>query len=141
MFSISLPLILTLWWSLNAAPHPQPPLHTALSPPEGDSFIPPSLGPLRSLATFYLNFTSCPFSVYYFLTSYSPSQGPRAVNGQSCGIFFIYIVLGIHITSSPGPSSSYSPLSSPFFPLPPPTPFPPTSHPPLCTASRVVALC
>lgn len=46
------------------------PLHTTMVLPLGNSHSSPSClsGPFRSFTSFYLNFTSCPFSVYYFLT-------------------------------------------------------------------------
>lgn len=58
------------WLPLRPAP-----LHTAMALPLGNSHSSPSclFGPLRSFTSFYLNFTSCPFSVYYYLTSNSGS--------------------------------------------------------------------
>lgn len=76
--SINLSVILSRRWSLNTGCHSGRPLFTRLwlclweslilSPP-----FPVFFGPLRSFTGFYLNFTSCPFSVYYFLKSNSGS--------------------------------------------------------------------
>lgn len=71
------------------------PLHTAVALPLGNSHSSPSclFGPLRSFTSFYLNFTSCPFSVYYFLTSSSSSQrrGKGGKHAKRCGIFLSFL--------------------------------------------------
>lgn len=98
------------WLPLGPAP-----LHTAVALPLGTSHSSPSclFGPLRSFTSFYLNFTSCPFSVYYLLTSNSGSQrrGKGGKHAKRCGIFFI--VLGTHSD----PSQGTLPFPSHFFPL------------------------
>lgn len=80
------------WLPLRPAP-----LHTAVALPLGNSLSSLSclFGPLHSFTSFYLNFTSCPFSVYYFLTSSSGSQrrGEGGKHGKRCGIFFYFIFL------------------------------------------------
>lgn len=72
-----------------------PPLHTAVALPLGNSHSSPSclFGPLRSFTSFYLNFTSCPFSVYYFLNSNSGSQsrGEGGKHAKRCGIFLSFL--------------------------------------------------
>lgn len=97
------------WLPLRPAP-----LHTAVALPLGNSHSSPSclFGPLRSSTSFYLNFTSCPFSVYYFLNSNSGSQrrGKGGKHVKRCGIFFI--VLGTH----GDPSQGTLPFPSRFFP-------------------------
>lgn len=98
------------WLPLRPAP-----LHTAVALSLGNSHSSPSclFGPLRSSTSFYLNFTSCPFSVYYFLNSNSGSQrrGEGGKHAKRCGIFFI--VLGTHGDPSQGtlpfPSRFFSP--------------------------------
>lgn len=78
------------WLPLGPAP-----LHTAMALPLGTSHSLPSclFGPLRSFTSFYLNFTSCPFSVYYFLTSNSGSQrrGKGGKHAKRCGIFLSFL--------------------------------------------------
>ena len=70
------------WLPLRPAP-----LHTAVALPLGKSHsfppFPVFFGPLRSFTGFYLNFTSCPFSVYYFLKSNSGSL-EKGGGGEAC---------------------------------------------------------
>lgn len=70
------------------------PLHTLMALPLGNFHSSPSclFGPLRSFTSFYLNFTSCPFSVYYFLTSSSGSRrrGKEGKHTKRFGIFFFF---------------------------------------------------
>lgn len=78
------------WLPLRPAP-----LHTAVALPLGNSHSSPSclFGPLRSFTSFYLNFTSCPFSVYYFLNSNSGSRrrGEGGKHAKRCGIFLSFL--------------------------------------------------
>lgn len=90
--SINLSVILSRRWSLNTGCHSGQPLFTQpwLCLWETLSSLSCLFGPLHSFTSFYLNFTSCPFSVYYFLTSSSGSQrrGEGGKHGKRCGIFF-----------------------------------------------------
>lgn len=84
------PVVPEYWLPLRPAP-----LHTAVALPLGNSPSSPScfFSPLRSFTSFYLNFTSCPFSVYYFLTSNSGSQGreKEGKHAKRCGIFLSFL--------------------------------------------------
>lgn len=108
--SINLSVILSRRWSLNTGCHSGQPLFTQpwLCLWETLSSLSCLFGPLHSFTSFYLNFTSCPFSVYYFLTSSSGSQrrGEGGKHGKRCGIFlkffFLYIILGTHSEPSQG---------------------------------------
>lgn len=108
--SINLSVILSRRWSLNTGCHSGQPLFTQpwLCLWETLSSLSCLFGPLHSFTSFYLNFTSCPFSVYYFPTSSSGSQrrGEGGKHGKRCGIFFkfffLYIILGTHSEPSQG---------------------------------------
>lgn len=88
----------TAWVSEYWLPLSPAPLHTAVALPLGNSCSYPVLSFLShffasSPAFFYLNFTSCPFSVYYFFISNSGSLGREegGKHAKRCGIFFIIL--------------------------------------------------
>lgn len=97
----------TAWVSEYWLPLSPAPLHTAVALPLGNSCSYPVLSFLShffasSPAFFYLNFTSCPFSVYYFFISNSGSLGREegGKHAKRCGIFFYH--LGTHGNPSQG---------------------------------------
>lgn len=58
--------------------------------------------PFCFTTSFYLNFTSCPFSVYYFLRSSPGSRSTGNEGGTLRGVEFFFIVLGTHSEPSQG---------------------------------------
>lgn len=76
-------------------PLKQASLHTATARPLGSSHSAPSclFGPLCFTTSFYLNFTSCPFSVYYFLRSSPGSRSTGNEGGTLRGVEFFLSLL------------------------------------------------
>lgn len=127
--SINLSVILSRRWSLNTARHsgPAPLLHMATALPLGNSH---SSSPfclflaLHSFSSFYLNFTSCPFSVFYFSTP-TLALWEKERGSMLRGVEF-FIVLGTHGDPSQGtlpfPSRFFFPCQLSPFKLPSSTP-------------------
>lgn len=93
--SINLSVILSCRWSLNTGCHSGQHLFTQPWLCLWETLILPSPSCLFGLLSplplaFYLNFTSCPFSVYYFLTSSFGSQRRGGGHAKRCGIFLSF---------------------------------------------------
>lgn len=91
--SINLSVILSRRWSLNTARHsgPAPLLHMVTAQPLGNSHSSPLFClflALHSFSSFYLNFTSCPFSVFYFSTPTLALREKEGEHAKRCGIFY-----------------------------------------------------
>lgn len=87
---------------MNTRCHSSRPLFTRPRPGRWEALIlPPPVfsGPLRFTTSFYLNFTSCPFSVYYFLRSSPGSQSTGNEGGTLRGVEFFFLSFLAPITN------------------------------------------